>query len=303
MGTGQGGRNPTAPSRNPAATPGPSVCRRLAATVRATLSLPPGSCPQRGIAHLRTDCPRLVLCTLGAPERGAPDGIPNDLRSDHEANSRSTCVSGTCRPAWLRGWTSYCCWTRVAATGASGQLHGPASTISRWKRRFNRDGIVSPGSVHPGQQPIKLTPALGARVLTRTRQAPPDGSPHWSLRKMAALMRVNLNIIFLRIVAIDVTSHARWRLLAAPGRASVGGSLAAGSSLLARGESDYGTSRPPGTHEPQSPASHDREPRVTTRLQSAPAACSCFERGESRPFVHHRSGNRRGQSRLCSCRT
>jgi len=50
-------------------------------------------------------------------------------------------------------------------------------------------------TIHPGQPPQKLTPALRARVLQRTRQTPPDGSTHWSLRKMAAAMKVNKNLI------------------------------------------------------------------------------------------------------------
>jgi transposase len=77
----------------------------------------------------------------------------------------------------------------------SEQLHVPASTISGWKRRFDQDGILGLGTVHPDQPPTKLTPALQARVLERTRQEPPDGSTHWSLRKMAAVMKVNKNII------------------------------------------------------------------------------------------------------------
>jgi transposase len=77
----------------------------------------------------------------------------------------------------------------------SEQLHVPASTISRWKRRFDQDGILGLATIHPGQPPIKLTPALRARVIERTRQVPPDGSTHWSLRKTASAMKVNKNII------------------------------------------------------------------------------------------------------------
>lgn len=75
------------------------------------------------------------------------------------------------------------------------QLHVPASTISRWKSRFAQDGILGLATIHPGQPPSKLTPALRARVIERTRQEPPDGATHWSLRKMALAMKVNKNII------------------------------------------------------------------------------------------------------------
>ena len=75
------------------------------------------------------------------------------------------------------------------------QLRVPASTIARWKRRFQQDGLLGLATIHPGQPPSKLTPALRARVLERTRQAPPDGSKHWSLRKMAAVMKISKNLV------------------------------------------------------------------------------------------------------------
>src|SRR6202795_4293679 len=73
------------------------------------------------------------------------------------------------------------------------KLGTPASTVSRWKQRYQEDGLLGLATIHPGQPPQKLTPELRARVLQRTRQAPPDGSTHWSLRKMAAVMKVNKN--------------------------------------------------------------------------------------------------------------
>ena len=45
---------------------------------------------------------------------------------------------------------------------------------------------------------LTLTPPTHLAVfrkLERTRQAPPDGSTHWSLRKMAAVMKVSKNLI------------------------------------------------------------------------------------------------------------
>src|ERR1700694_2276098 len=71
----------------------------------------------------------------------------------------------------------------------------PASTISRWKQRYREEALLGLATIHPGQPPQKLTPAFRARVLERTRQAPPDGSTHWSLRKMAAAMKVSKNLI------------------------------------------------------------------------------------------------------------
>lgn len=65
------------------------------------------------------------------------------------------------------------------------KLDTSAPTISRWKKRYQQEGLAGLASVHPGQPPQKLTPQLRAKILARTQQAPPDGSTHWSLRKMA----------------------------------------------------------------------------------------------------------------------
>ena len=74
------------------------------------------------------------------------------------------------------------------------QLRIPASMIARWKRRYQKDGLLGLATIHP-EQPSKLTAALRAKVLDRTRQAPPDGSTHWSLRKMAGVMKVSQNLL------------------------------------------------------------------------------------------------------------
>src|SRR3954467_787603 len=53
------------------------------------------------------------------------------------------------------------------------KLGAPASTISRWKHRYESEGLVGLATIHPGQPPQKLTPQLRARVLDKTRLAPP----------------------------------------------------------------------------------------------------------------------------------
>jgi transposase len=88
------------------------------------------------------------------------------------------------------------------------------STISRWKQRYRADGLLGLATIHPGQPPQKLTPAFRARVLERTRQAPPDGSTHWSLRKMAILMKVNKNLIARIWKEADLKPHRLERYMA-----------------------------------------------------------------------------------------
>ena len=88
------------------------------------------------------------------------------------------------------------------------------STISRWKQRYEKDGVLGLATIHPGQPPKKLTPQLRARVLERTRQAPADGSTHWSLRKMAAVMKVSKNLIARIWKEADLKPHRLERYLA-----------------------------------------------------------------------------------------
>src|SRR5260370_39443424 len=94
------------------------------------------------------------------------------------------------------------------------KLGTPASTISRWKQRYQQDGVLGLATIHPGQPPKKLTPQLRAKVLERTRQAPPDGSTHWSLRKMAGVMKVSKNLIARIWKEADLKPHRMERYMA-----------------------------------------------------------------------------------------
>jgi len=63
---------------------------------------------------------------------------------------------------------------------------GCSSTyVSRWKARFQSHRLAGLDSRYAGRKAWVITPRLEARVLAMTREAPPDGSTHWSSRKMA----------------------------------------------------------------------------------------------------------------------
>jgi transposase len=94
------------------------------------------------------------------------------------------------------------------------KLGTPASTVSRWKRRYQEDGLLGLATIHPGQPPQKLTPEFRARVIERTRQAPSDGSTHWSLRKMAAVMKVSKGLIARVWKEADLKPHRLERYMA-----------------------------------------------------------------------------------------
>ena len=102
----------------------------------------------------------------------------------------------------------------VAYRDIQEKLGTAPSTISRWKQRYEQDGVLGLATIHPGQPPQKLTPQLRAKVLERTRQAPPDGSTHWSLRKMAAVMKVSKNLIARIWKEADLKPHRLERYMA-----------------------------------------------------------------------------------------
>src|SRR5271169_5519881 len=63
--------------------------------------------------------------------------------------------------------------------------------ISRWKGRFEAERLAGLYSRHSGRAAEKRTPALEARILEWTRRAAPDGSTHWSSRKLAQQLGVS----------------------------------------------------------------------------------------------------------------
>jgi len=93
-------------------------------------------------------------------------------------------------------------------------LSTTAPTISLWKRRYQVEGVVGLGTIRPGQPPQKLTPQLRARILAKTQQAPPDGSTHWSLRKMAAVIGVGKELIRKVWKEADLKPHLLERYMA-----------------------------------------------------------------------------------------
>ncbi len=64
--------------------------------------------------------------------------------------------------------------------------------IDRWGKRFGQERLAGLFSRHAGPQASTLTPALEARILEWTvKRKPPDGSSHWSTRKLAAALSVS----------------------------------------------------------------------------------------------------------------
>ena len=94
------------------------------------------------------------------------------------------------------------------------KLDTTAPTISLWKRRYREEALVGLATFHPGQPPQKLTAQLRARILAKTQQKPPDGSTHWSLRKMASVMGVGKDLVRQVWREADLKPHRLERYMA-----------------------------------------------------------------------------------------
>jgi transposase len=70
--------------------------------------------------------------------------------------------------------------------------------VSRWKRRFEADRVAGLHAKYRGQPATVRTPAMEARILAKTRQRPPDGSTHWSTRKLAKVLGIS-HVLVLRV--------------------------------------------------------------------------------------------------------
>ena len=75
------------------------------------------------------------------------------------------------------------------------KLDTAATTIARWKARYEEAGLEGLATFHPGQPPRLLTAELRAKILSKTKESPPDGSTHWSLRKMAKALKVGKDLV------------------------------------------------------------------------------------------------------------
>jgi hypothetical protein len=74
-------------------------------------------------------------------------------------------------------------------------LQTTAPTISRWKQRFEEHGVAGLDARHKGSQPRVANAAVQARIAQKTHQPPPDGSTHWSCRKMAAALGLSKSTV------------------------------------------------------------------------------------------------------------
>lgn len=87
-------------------------------------------------------------------------------------------------------------------------------TIAKWRRRFIEHGVEGLTGRHRGRQPWKLTAQVRARVLAATRRRPPDGTTHWSCRRLGAHLGVSKNLVQRVWREADLRPHRLARYMA-----------------------------------------------------------------------------------------
>jgi transcriptional regulator with XRE-family HTH domain len=91
-----------------------------------------------------------------------------------------------------------------------------APTIARWKRRFDKKGMAGLVPRHRGSPTRVATADVQARVLKRLQQTPPDGSTHWSCRKMAEASGLSKSTVQRIWARARLKPHRLERYMASP---------------------------------------------------------------------------------------
>src|SRR6266536_244844 len=121
--------------------------------------------------------PTSVPLVLAAPVRAELEAITRSTRTPAGLVQRARLILALAEGA---SYTELTARWGVAAT-----------SISRWKHRFTARGIVGLQDAPRSGRPDRLAPALEARILALTQQAPPPPLTQWSVRRMAARVGVS----------------------------------------------------------------------------------------------------------------
>ena len=102
----------------------------------------------------------------------------------------------------------------VSARAVATKLEVSRPTIAKWRRRFLEGGVDGLTSHYTGRVPWKLTARVRARVLAATRRPPPDGTTHWSCRRLAAHLGVGKDVVQRVWREADLRPHRLARYMA-----------------------------------------------------------------------------------------
>jgi transposase len=122
-----------------------------------------------------------TVITLTTDERDTLECMARGRKDRADLATRAQAI------LWLGEGASYATLTD--------RLGWSSRTTATWKQRFLMDRVDGLRSRHRGSKPRVRTPKLEARILARTRNAPPDGSTHWSTRKLAKALHVTHTMV------------------------------------------------------------------------------------------------------------
>lgn len=86
--------------------------------------------------------------------------------------------------------------------------------ISRWKRRFESEGLAGLYARHPGRERNVLTPAMEAKILKWTGKKPTDGTTHWSTRRLSKKLGVSHTLVATAWKRANLKPHRLQRYMA-----------------------------------------------------------------------------------------
>ena len=145
------------------------------------------------------------------PFEGRPIHLTTDQRNDLEEIARSRALAA--------GFVQRAKIVLLLADGVSARavatkLEVSRPTIAKWRRRFLEGGVDGLTSHYAGRAPWKLTARVRARVLAATRRPPPDGTTHWSCRRLAAHLGVGKDVVQRVWREADLRPHRLARYMA-----------------------------------------------------------------------------------------
>ena len=102
----------------------------------------------------------------------------------------------------------------VSARAVATKLEVSRPIIAKWRRRFLEGSVDGLTSHYTGRAPWKLTARVRTRVLAATRRPPPDGTTHWSCRRLAAHLGVGKDVVQRVWREADLRPHRLARYMA-----------------------------------------------------------------------------------------
>jgi transposase len=94
------------------------------------------------------------------------------------------------------------------------ELQTSRPTVARWKQRFEVARLEGLQPRYQGTKPRTATPTVQAKVLRRTLEKPPDGSTHWSCRKLAGVLGMSKSTVQRIWVEAKLKPHRLERYMA-----------------------------------------------------------------------------------------